>query len=103
MITQIQYRKSLPRGYMGMNSEASKELGIPFKHNSNVIEVKKSLPKHVRVNTIRHEEIERYLMKNKNMRYKHAHKLSLKFEKLNKPFPEKNINRELVKLGILKE
>jgi hypothetical protein len=79
---KIQYvKKKLPQGWIGMNYFASKELGIPFKHKhpKHTLVIYDTLPI-IKKNTIRHEEIEEYLMKNKHWHYHKAHALALKLE-----------------------
>lgn len=87
--------KKTKYGFIGMNKYAAKHIGVPFNHPSNVVTVYKNLPKDVRTTTIHHEECERYLMKNKHYRYNRAHKVALRFEKLNKPFPDNNVQATL--------
>lgn len=107
---KIETKKYIEGNYIGMNSFASKSTQhyhhkkIPFnhKHPEHIIEIKKDLPKKVRLDTIHHEESEEYLMKNKHYPYHKAHKMALKYEKLNKPFPTKNIKSNLIKMGFLK-
>lgn len=99
MKEKIEYRKKIEKGYIGMNKFAAKSLHIPFKHNEHTIEIKKDLPKKVRVHTIRHEEAEEYYMKNKHYSYHQAHKKALEFEKLNKPFPKTHIKQKLKKMN----
>lgn len=92
MKTKIEYtNKKLKYGFIGMNKEAAKAHHIPFKHKNpeHTIIVYQKVPKDVRVATIRHEEMERYLMHTKHYNYHKAHNLALNFEKLNKPFPSK--------------
>ena len=106
MNTKISYRKNVATPYWyGMNFSAakSKKIKYNYKKPAHTILVKKDLPKNVRVNTIRHEQAEGYLMRVKKLPYSRAHKKALKFEKLEKPFPKKNIQRKLKSLGILKK
>jgi hypothetical protein len=103
MKTKIEYIKHKTKyGFIGMNKNTANKKNINWnhkKHPSHIIEVYHDVPKSVRVHTIRHEECEQYLMKNKHYSYKKAHALALKFEKLNKPFPSTNIKRRLIKMG----
>jgi hypothetical protein len=69
-----------------MNKPASESHHLPFHHKANVIEVYWNLPKKTRVETIRHEMAEAYLMGKKHYSYPKAHKLALKFEKMGVPF-----------------
>ena len=70
-------KDKLHRQWMGMNKMAAK----PNKfHKITTEEVDKTLPKHIRVPTERHEYIEEQLMK-KGLSYKSAHKIALKKEK----------------------
>ena len=88
-------------GFIGMNKFASKSHKIPYKHKhpEHTIEVYKNLPKQTRLHTIHHEEMEEYLMKNRHFSYQKAHKIALKFEKLNKPFPKTNTKAKLKEMG----
>jgi hypothetical protein len=91
---EIEYRKTpiKPGNFIGMNYFAAKSTQhyhhkrIPFihRHPEHVIEVEKNLTKQTRLNTIHHEEMEEYLMKNKHFSYHHAHKNALRFEELHK-------------------
>ena len=71
-----------------MNAKAAKELKIPFKHKNpaRTIVIWSGLNKKERISTIQHEKYESHLMKN-GMRYKTAHKRTLKFEKKNLLYP----------------
>jgi len=95
----IKYKKEIPRGFIGMNKEASGHCKVKWNNNNHTIEIKKGLSKGVRKTTIAHEKCELYLMKNKNYNYKKAHNLALKFEKLEIPFPNSNITRKLKRVG----
>ena len=66
-----------------MNSFAAKELKIPFKHihPAHTVVVWRNKNKRLRVQTIRHEEIEALLMKRRHYSYPHAHSIALKLEK----------------------
>lgn len=102
MKTNIEYiKKKTKYGFIGMNNDAAKSHHIPYKHKhpEHTILVYRNVPKDVRVNTIRHEEMERYLMHKKHYDYKHAHKLALKFEDLKRPFPSSNIKQRLKQMG----
>ena len=101
---KIENRRNIPEGYIGLNFEANKTLKFPYpqKHPEHTILIKSNLPKQVRIHTERHEEIEEYLIKNKHYPYHKAHKLALKFETYNIPFPKKNEKRELIKIGLIK-
>lgn len=101
MKEKIEYRKEISKGYIGMNKFAAKSLHIPFNHNEHTIEIKKDLPKKIRVHTIRHEEAEIYYMKNKHLSYKKAHQKALKFEKKEVPFPKTNIKQKLKRMGFV--
>ncbi|MCK9430226.1 MAG: hypothetical protein M0R17_09505 [Candidatus Omnitrophica bacterium] len=98
MKIHIKYKKKIPYGFIGMNREASGHCKVKWKNNNHTIEIKKGLPKGVNKSTIAHEKCELYLMKNKNYNYKKAHKLALNFEKLEIPFPSKNIKQKLKKV-----
>ena len=99
---KIQYTdKKFKYGYIGMNAYAAKHLKIPFNYKKpkSKIVIYRHLPKDVRVNTIRHERIEAYLMKNKHYSYPRAHKIALKFEELSRTFPEEQVLKKMKKLG----
>lgn len=100
----VEYKKEIPKGFIGMNYKASKSLHIPFhhKHPEHTIEVKKSLPKKVRLHTIRHEEAESYFERVKHYSYEKAHRLALKYEKIEIPFPRTKIKEILKRAGIIK-
>jgi hypothetical protein len=102
MKPQIQYiEKKEKYGFIGMNKRASKAHKIKWKHKKHpehTIEVYSGVPKGVRVYTIRHEEMEEYLMRVKHYSYQKAHKIALRFEKLNKPFPKSHIKENLNKM-----
>ncbi len=101
---EIEERKEKEKyGFIGMNIFAARAHGInwPKKHGQHVIRIYKKVPKSVRLHTIRHEECEQYFMKNFHYSYHDAHQLALKFEKYEKPFPKKNIKRELEKIGLI--
>lgn len=74
----------MPKGYIGMNKYASKELHIPFHHKANVIEVDETLGKRMDRRTIAHEKGEMFYMKKKHLHYEEAHRKALVFEKLTK-------------------
>jgi hypothetical protein len=100
---KIEYvKKKMKGGYIGMNKQSAIAKNIPFKHPEHTIEVFKKVPKKVRVHTIRHEQAENYLMRNLHYKYPFAHSLALKFEKVGKPFPKRDIKKKLIKWGILK-
>lgn len=99
---RIQYvNRKIKGGYIGMNSEASKQLNIPFKHKrpKHTIVIYKKVPHSVREATIRHEQAEKYFVKEKHLNRKMSHYNALRFENVNKPFPKKNIKKELKKMG----
>ena len=99
---QIDYKnKKIKYGFIGMNKFAAKVHGILYKHKhpEHVLEIYKKVPKKVRLHTIHHEMAEEYYMKNRKYSYSKAHKIALKFEKLNKPFPRTNIKRKLKEMG----
>ncbi len=110
---QLDYKKKKikPGGYIGMNFFAAKSTEhyhhkkIPFRHRhpEHILEVYKKVPKHVRLDTIRHEECEEYFMKNYHYDYHKAHKLALRFEKYNVPFPKRNIKEKLKEIGLIKK
>ena len=89
--------------YVGMNKFAAKALGYPFKHNEHTVEVKAGVSKKYRQRIVHHEETEEYFMKNKHYPYKKADALALKYEKEHKPFPTKNIKKEMKKIGFIKK
>jgi len=96
----INYKnKKMKYGFIGMNKFASDAHDMEYKHKhpEHTIEVYKKVPKKVRLDTIHHEEMEEYLMKNRHFSYHKAHAIALRFEKLNKPFPKKNIKAILKK------
>ena len=104
---KIEYEKSIPgaANYLGMNKKASTELKIPFKHKHpyhTVVVLKNQKPTERR-NTIRHEEVEEYLMRIKHMPYKpanskrSAHHWALQYEKIHKPFNIREVNKLLKK------
>jgi hypothetical protein len=99
MKTQIQYiNKKTKFGFIGMNDSASKTHNIKWnhkKHPEHTIEIYKNVPKDVRVATIAHEKMEKYLMNTQHQRYKRAHKNALRFEELDIPFPSTNIKQKL--------
>lgn len=102
MKARIEYRKSkYPGGYIGMNAQAAKALHLKYvkKHPDHIIEIYKKLPHKVKVNTIHHEQMEEYLMKNKHFSYHHAHRNALRFEKFENPFPKKDIKLNLQRMG----
>lgn len=76
-----QVAKKIKGGYIGMNYYAAKSHHIPYKHKKKEILVYSHLGKKTKLDTIHHEEIESYLMKNKHMRYHKAHKIALRNEK----------------------
>ncbi len=84
-----------------MNSEAARQLKIPFKHKHPVhtILIYSKVPKDVRRATEHHEEAEEYFMRTLHMRYHRAHNNALRFEKLEKPFPKKDIKRRLKEMN----
>lgn len=90
-------------GFIGMNVFAARAHGLKWtkKHPEHIIHVYKKVPKAVRLHTLRHEECEEYFMKNYHYNYQQAHKIALKFEDLEVPFPKKNIKKELMKLRII--
>ncbi len=97
-------KKKEKYGFIGMNAFAAKAHGIKWarKHPEHLIKIYKKVPKNVRLHTIRHEECEEYFMKNYHYSYTKAHQLALRFEKYEKPFPKKNIRKELEKMGLIK-
>lgn len=92
-------------GFIGMNAFAAKAHGIKWtkKHPEHLIKIYKKVSKGVRLHTIRHEECEEYFMKNYGYSYHKAHQLALKFEKCEKPFPKRNIKKELEIIGLIKK
>ncbi len=103
MKTQIQYKKKkIKYGFIGMNFFAHYHCRVKWphvKHPEEIIEIYKNMPKDLRYATIQHEKCERYLMKNKHFNYLRAHKNALRFEKLNKSFPAKNIKKRLERMN----
>lgn len=99
MKTKIEYiDKKTKFGFIGMNREAAKEHHIKWnhkKHPEETIEIYKHMPKDVKIATLHHEQMERYLMKNKHFSYHKAHKNALRFENLDIPFPSTNIKKRL--------
>ena len=100
---KVEYvKKEIPgaRDYIGMNAMAARELKIPFKHKHpvhTIVTVHSQIPG-ARKSTIRHEEVENYLMRMKHLHYHQAHILALKYEKLKKPFSVNYVNGLLKKL-----
>jgi hypothetical protein len=103
----IQYKKKIPKGYIGSNAFASKAHNIPFNHKrKNVIEIVKGKY------TSNHEKWEYYIFKyilnaNTNMSkikleklYQIAHRLALKLEKIQFP---KNPRQLLIQRGFIKK
>ena len=100
MKTKVKYiNKKTKFGFIGMNKFAAKSNKVPFKYNEHTIEVYTKEPKQVIKDTIHHEELEEYLMKNYHFDYHRAHKNALRYEKYNKPLPNKNIKKFLEKIG----
>lgn len=67
--------------WAGMNYEADKELDTPLKMKRNEILVDKNLsPKDMR-QTVAHEKIEAYWMRERGLKYKDAHKIALAMDK----------------------
>ena len=80
---KIEYVKNKTKyGYIGMNFFASQEHSIPFVHRKpeHTLIIYKKVPHDVRITTIKHEEVESFLMKNKHMHYHPAHDIALKYE-----------------------
>lgn len=96
---KIQYiNKKTKNGFIGVNESAHKHCKTEWnhkKHPEHTIEVYKNVPKNVRLATIHHEEMEKYLMNTKHQRYKKAHYNALRFENLDIPFPSTNIKQKL--------
>ena len=106
MKTKIQYtNKKFKGGYVGMNDEAAKQLHIPFRHScpAHTVVIFKKEPHDVRYTTIRHEEAERYFVKDMHKNRKQSHLMALRFENYNKPFPKTQIKYNLKKMGFLKK
>ena len=99
---KIKYtQKKIKGGYIGMNSEAARQLKIPFKHKKpkHTIVIYDKLSKGVKRTTIEHEKAESYFVRALGMGRKKSHYNALRFEKLDKPFPQENIRRELKNMG----
>lgn len=102
---KIEYKKKKDKfGFIGMNEFASESHNIKWKHKNpeHIIEIYDKVPKKVRLDTIHHEEYERYRMDELERKgispkkaYHISHEEALRFEKLNRPFPQKNIKRKL--------
>ncbi len=113
MKTQIQYiNKKEKYGFIGMNEFASKAHNIEWKHKKHpeqTIEIYKKSSHAVRVQTLKHERIEMYVMKkllakrySMKEAYEIAHyKFALVYESVNKPMSSimKLVNIKLKKLG----
>lgn len=80
---EVEYKKNMPKGYIGMNKYASKSLHIPYHHKANMIEIDKGLSKKMKHKTYEHEKAEIYFMKEKHLPYEKAHRKALKYEKEN--------------------
>lgn len=76
----VYVNEKIGNGFIGMNSIAAKELGIPFNYPRNTILIYKPMPKNKKKRTIRHEKIEFSLMR-KGMKYVEAHSISNRLEK----------------------
>jgi len=103
---KIEYtNKKLKGGYIGMNNEAAKQLHVPFRHKcpEHTVVIFRKVPHSVRTNTIRHEEAERYFVKDLHMNRKKSHLQALRFENYNKPFPKTQIKYNLEKMGFLRK
>ena len=68
-------------GYVGMNYFAAKEKKIYFPYSQNTILIWNGLSTDAKRHTILHEKYEIYQMKNKNKKYKKAHREALIVEK----------------------
>jgi hypothetical protein len=74
--------KDIPKGYIGMNYYAAKELGIPYPYDKHTVIVKRSVleedvAKYRR--TAKHEKVEAERMR-KGEKYEMAHKQALRAE-----------------------
>lgn len=99
---KIKYtQKKFKGGYIGMNSEAARQLKIPFKHKQpkHTIVIYDKSSKGVKRTTIEHEKAESYFVRALGMSRKKSHYNALRFENLGKPFPQENIRRELKSMG----
>jgi hypothetical protein len=67
------------KDYIGMNPEAAKSIGFPIPENT--IYIDKNLSEEAKYHTLKHENIETDLMKNKGWPYWRAHKRALELEK----------------------
>lgn len=96
---KIEYvkKKIKPGNYIGMNSHAAKQLGIPFNHKSpeHTLVIYAGVSKAIQKTTINHEKAERYFVSVLHMRRKKSHYNALRFENLDIPFPSTNIKKKL--------
>ena len=67
-------------GYDGMNKDAARVMGFPWKYASNVILIDENLHKHSRATTKLHEVVEKHYMDN-GLSYWAAHKKATLAEK----------------------
>ena len=69
------------RGYWGMNHEAGRELNIKNTPDKNTIFVDKSLKGERLKKVVAHEKVESFLMREKGLKYKDAHRIANRFER----------------------
>lgn len=67
-------------GYDGMNKDAAKVMGYPWKYNKDAIVIDRNLHGHSRATTELHELVEKNYM-DKGLSYWEAHKKATKAEK----------------------
>jgi UDP-N-acetylglucosamine:LPS N-acetylglucosamine transferase len=77
---KVKLVKKLPRGYLGLNKYAARELGLRFPYPANVVLVKKTLSPLKRIKTAIHERIEAYHMR-RGLSYRKAHRIASALEK----------------------
>lgn len=77
--------KIVPQGkiknYWGMNREAALQIGMKHVPREGEVWISDKLPKSRRNSVIAHEKIESYMIREKGLNYKQAHKVANKFEK----------------------
>ena len=73
--------RKIAKSYIGMNYYAAKALNLKFPHREDTILVYSKLKPNEKRRTIKHERVERLLMKRKGLSYQSAHRKALKAEK----------------------
>jgi len=77
-VLKVKAVKHIPKGYLGMNPLAAKELGIPCPKDT--ILIKKSLSPKQKKLTVAHEKIE-FVQMQRGSNYRKAHKVASSLEK----------------------